>query len=281
MRRVQMQGDTRRAATPQGGQKGVLVVPAPAPAAPDVTPDAEQRHAIHANKLVMRPPQTANSTRREHLFRLPQDQRPVISKTKDSMGLPLHGFVKEAEPGPSERCRRACRYEFFRRLSDSMSEEIGRCLTTNTPLPAHLAVYASVLRIDDYLVHAMIAFEGAGIAEKSPRLQAFIWRSLDTMKNAAAVKRCLAAPLATQLAEEAYANMVHPAPGDHTVYPLFQLETVASEDQPPLADGEGELWPSTPAWHVQRHWRAMPNSRGRAALRDRLIQLGYLKPEYG
>lgn len=78
------------------------------------------------------------------------------------MGLPLHGFVKEAEPGPSERCRRACRYEFFRRLSDSMSEEIGRCLTTNTPLPAHLAVYASVLRIDDYLVHAMIAFEGAG-----------------------------------------------------------------------------------------------------------------------
>ncbi|ATY62144.1 hypothetical protein A9K55_009132 [Cordyceps militaris] len=268
-----MQGDTRRAATPPRRPKRGVGRTCSGSSRPRRNPRCRTKHAIHANKLVMRPPQTANSTRRENLFRLPQDQRPVISKTKDSMGLPLHGFVKEDEPGPSERCRRACRYEFFRRLSDSMSEEIGRCLTTNTALPAHLAVYASVLRIDDYLK--------AGIAEKSPRLQAFIWRSLDTMKNAAAVKRCLAAPLATQLAEEAYANMVHPAPGDHTVYPLFQLETVASEDQPPLADGEGELWPSTPAWHVQRHWRAMPNSRGRAALRDRLIQLGYLKPEYG
>lgn len=62
---------------------------------------------------------------------------------------------------PSERCKRACRYNYYKRLSNTAREAIERHEKDGEPLPVYLENY-SMERLNDRIVKALGIFEACG-----------------------------------------------------------------------------------------------------------------------
>lgn len=181
---------------------------------------------------------------------------------------------------PTERCKRACRYEYYCRLRDRINGEIDLCHAKERRLSEHLRGL-SMAAIDNLITRALAAFEQYGeiscrdmltpalgpfflsfadkgipldswsVACDSPALQELLCTGLDGLNIAPEMERCLTTKLRRPMVDDilcATARGNRPAPG------MVWME--ALRDVPPDApqDSEDEMFLTTTSWKISRRY---------------------------
>lgn len=188
---------------------------------------------------------------------------------------------------PTERCKRACRYEYYCRLRDRINGEIDLRHAKEHLPPEHLRGL-SMAAIDNLITKALAAFEQYGeiscrdmlkpafrpfffpffsfffffadkgipldswyVACDSPALQELLCTGLDGLDIAPEMERCLTTKLRRPMVDDilcATARGNRPAPG------MVWME--ALRDVPPDApqDSEDDMFLTTTSWKISRRY---------------------------
>ncbi|KAJ6785050.1 hypothetical protein PWT90_08768 [Aphanocladium album] len=163
--------------------------------------------------------------------------------------LAILGVGAVAEPAePSERCKRACKYIYYKHLSDIACAHLDKHEQDGTPLPAYLQGW-SLEKLQDCVVKALAAFEEHGELTGEARLSVARPRRAAARGRRGAVPRDQARPAADQRHcrqdEDPVIGMLPRVFLEVTDEPAVDDDDAGEEEE---EDGGNELVATTPKW---------------------------------